>query len=71
MLRLSGEKAIDIAQRMAPEVSKWEHSCAVVGYIYQSSGVVLDQVIITTFKAPRSFTGENTVEFSCHESFDC
>ena len=66
MLRLSGDKAIDIAQKMAPTVSKWEHSHAVVGYIYQSSGSVLDQVVITTFKAPRSFTGENTVEFSCH-----
>ena len=66
MLRLSGEQAINIAQRMAPKVTKWEHSQAVVGYISQSNGVVLDQVVITTFKAPRSFTGENTVEFSCH-----
>ena len=66
MLRLSGEQAIEIAQEMAPTIQKWEHSCAVVGYIHQSNGTVLDQVIATTFEAPRSFTGENTVEFSCH-----
>ena len=66
MLRLSGDKAVKIAQRMAPTIQNWEHSCAVVGCIYQSNGLVLDQVIATTFLAPRSFTGENTVEFSCH-----
>ena len=51
MLRLSGVQAVEIAQRMAPKVKKWEHSTAVVGYIYQSNGTVLDQVVITTFKA--------------------
>ena len=66
MLRLSGEKAIEVAQRMAPFTKKWEHSRAVVGYLHQSNGDVLDQVVMTTFKAPRSFTGEDTVEFSCH-----
>ena len=66
MLRLSGVQAVKIAQRMAPKVKIWEHSRAVVGHIYQSNGDVLDHVIMTTFKAPRSFTGEDTVEFSCH-----
>ena len=66
MLRLSGEQAINIARKMAPTIEKWEHSRAVVGYVHQSDGTVLDQVVATTFKAPRSFTGENTVEFSCH-----
>ena len=66
MLRLSGEQAIGIAQKMAPTIHKWEHSRATVGYIRQTDGTVLDQVIATTFKAPQSFTGENTVEFSCH-----
>ena len=66
MLRLSGEQAIEIAQKMAPTIQKWEHSHAAVGYIRRADGSVLDQVIATTFKAPQSFTGENTVEFSCH-----
>lgn len=66
MLRLSGEQAIEIAQKMAPTIQKWEHSRAVVGYIHQSDDTVLDRVVVTTFQAPRSFTGENTVEFSCH-----
>ena len=66
MLRLSGEQAVEIAQRMAPFTKKWEHSRAVVGYVHHSNGGVLDQVVMTTFKAPHSFTGEHTVEFSCH-----
>ena len=52
---------------MAPTIQKWEHSRAIVGYIRRVDGSVLDQVIATTFKSfPQSFTGENTVEFSCH-----
>lgn len=66
MLRLSGDQAIEIAQRMAPKIQKWDHSRAAVGYIQHADGSILDQVVATTFKAPRSFTGENTVEFSCH-----
>ena len=66
MLRLSGSQAIEIAQRMAPRIQIWDHSKAVVGRIQQRDGSILDQVIVTTFNAPRSFTGENTVEFSCH-----
>jgi tRNA modification GTPase len=51
---------------MAPKIQKWDHSRAAVGYIQHADGSILDQVVATTFKAPRSFTGENTVEFSCH-----
>ena len=64
MLRLSGEQAINIAQKMAP--TSVNGSILVLWLdIYQSTGVVLDQVVMTTFK-PWSFTGEDTVEFSCH-----
>jgi tRNA modification GTPase len=66
MLRLSGEQAINIARKMSPTIDTWEHSRAVVGHLYRSDGQVLDQAVITTFYAPRSFTGEHTVEFSCH-----
>lgn len=66
MVRLSGERAFEIAQKMAPRVRTWEHSRVVVGYLDKIDGSPLDQVVLTSFKAPRSFTGEHTVEFSCH-----
>lgn len=66
MLRLSGSSSIDIAKKMAPNSRLWKHGCAVVGSIYYDDGRVLDQVVITTFIAPKSFTGENTVELGCH-----
>ncbi len=66
MVRLSGHNAIEIAKQMAPNVRAWKHAKAVVGYVCQSDGQPIDQVVITTFETPRSFTGENTVEFSCH-----
>ena len=39
----------------------------VYGYICRD-GDVLDDVLVTVFRAPRSFTGDDTVEISCHGS---
>ena len=39
-----------------------------LGNILQEDGSVLDQAVITLFRAPASFTGEDTVEISVHGS---
>ena len=39
-----------------------------LGNILQEDGSVLDQAVITLFRAPNSFTGEDTVEISVHGS---
>jgi tRNA modification GTPase len=31
-------------------------------------GNIIDEVVVSLFKAPRSYTGENVVEISCHGS---
>ena len=41
---------------------------AVLGQIWDSEETVLDEVVGVYYKGPRSFTGEDTVEFSCHGS---
>lgn len=66
MLRLSGVDAFTVAAKMAPQVSSFEHGRAVVAWLRLSDGTLLDQVILTSFYGPRSFTGENTVEIGCH-----
>lgn len=39
-----------------------------LGKILLDDGSVLDEVVVTLFRSPRSFTGENVVEISCHGS---
>jgi tRNA modification GTPase len=36
--------------------------------VLQHNGVILDEVVVSLFKAPRSFTGEDVAEISCHGS---
>ncbi|MBO5980100.1 MAG: tRNA uridine-5-carboxymethylaminomethyl(34) synthesis GTPase MnmE, partial [Bacteroidales bacterium] len=38
------------------------------GNIFDTNGAVLDEVLVSVFRAPYSYTGENSVEISCHAS---
>ena len=70
LIRLSGESAIEIADkvfraRSGKELSATAHSRAVYGDIVSEGGII-DDGIATVFRAPHSYTGEDTVEISCH-----
>jgi tRNA modification GTPase len=69
VIRLSGEKAINIAADLFPskDLRKQPSHSLHVG-ILNNNGKSLDQVVVSIFKAPHSYTGENIVEFSCHGS---
>lgn len=70
MIRISGADAISVADgvfRAANGVKAAEmrgYSC-VYGSILRGDDV-LDDVILTVFRAPHSYTGEDTVEITCH-----
>lgn len=68
LLRLSGPEAIVVAEaifRGKKKPSSMEsHRCYFGKIIYQSE--VIDEVLITLFRAPRSYTGEDLIEISCH-----
>ena len=74
VIRISGENAIDIAEKIFKPISKkplseYESFRAVYGGIYtnvDNKEIQIDDGLATIFRAPRSFTGENTVEISCH-----
>ena len=66
VIRLSGPDAIAIAQRMA-RVDRFEPRCATLTTL-KAGDEVLDQVLVTCFRAPHSLTGEDVVEMSCHGS---
>jgi tRNA modification GTPase len=69
VIRLSGTKAIDIINALFPskDLSTQPSHTLHVGLLKQN-GQVLDEVVISLFKGPRSYTGENVVEISCHGS---
>lgn len=73
VLRLSGDDAVRIASRVFRPASgrPLEQSpdrFAVYGAFYGADGEKIDTGLAVCFYAPRSYTGENTVEFSCHGS---
>lgn len=72
VIRLSGEKAIDIASRFFKSIrgkklkDQKTHTIH-LGHIVENNQVI-DEVLVSIFKNPRSYTGENVVEISCHGS---
>lgn len=70
VVRLSGPDSFEIAQRVwkGMPIPEMKSHTVHLGEIIDSSGVAIDQALITIFRAPNSFTGEDTVEFSLHGS---
>ncbi|MDD6302905.1 MAG: tRNA uridine-5-carboxymethylaminomethyl(34) synthesis GTPase MnmE [Bacillales bacterium] len=66
VIRLSGEKTLEIVQSIfSREITKSHH--VYYGYIKNNEEIV-DEVMLSYFKAPRSFTGEDVIEISSHGS---
>jgi len=69
VIRLSGSKAVQVANELFPsrDLHKEAANSLHVGFL--KDGVkVLDEVVLSLFRAPRSYTGEDVVEISCHGS---
>src|ERR1700729_4156171 len=69
VIRLSGPDAIVIANRVfnGKDLTKQESHTIHFGQIVDGD-VMLDEVLVSLFIAPRSYTRENVVEISCHGS---
>lgn len=71
IIRISGEEARAVGDRVFKAVSGEKliyaagYTCR-FGHVYGMDGARLDECIATVFAAPRSFTGEDVVELSCH-----
>ena len=73
VIRLSGDDSIEIAAKVfkpasGRELSEIPANTAVYGKIVDSDGRKIDGGMCTCFYAPKSYTGENTAEISCHGS---
>ena len=69
VIRLSGKEAIPIAGSLFPskKLQLQDSHTLHVGLLKEEEKV-LDEVVVSLYREPRSYTGENTVEISCHGS---
>jgi tRNA modification GTPase len=69
VIRLSGNNAIDIVNKLFPSKDLAIQSTHTlhVGYLKDESAI-LDEVVISLYKNPTSYSGEDVVEISCHGS---
>src|SRR5215510_868625 len=69
VIRLSGKKSIEIVDELFPskDLLKQASHTIHVGY-FKENEVAIDEVVISLFKGPRSYTGEDVIEISCHGS---
>ncbi len=70
IVRISGSKARQVAARLLrfPNERPWQSWRARAAELLDDDGHVVDQVLVTYFQAPRSYTAEDVVEISCHGS---
>lgn len=70
VIRISGENAIAIANRFFKEKDLTQQAThtAHFGTFTNEENQVIDEVVMTIFKNPKSYTGENVVEISTHGS---
>jgi tRNA modification GTPase len=69
VIRLSGKQAISIVNQIFPSkdlAAQTSHTLHVG--LLKNSTEVLDEVVISLYKNPKSYTGEDVVEISCHGS---
>ena len=72
VIRISGLNAISITEKLFKpkgnkKLSNQKSHTVHLGHLIRN-GHELDEVLVTLFKGPQSYTGENTIEISCHGS---
>jgi len=68
VIRISGDEALSVASRVFKSSLAERPREMVTGRFVSASGDLLDFGMACFFKGPRSFTGEDSVEFFCHGS---
>lgn len=73
VIRISGKRAVEIADSLfkpksGKSLAQRAAGTVAFGDILDEEGETLDEVLVTLFRAPHSYTGEDSVEISCHGS---
>ena len=64
IVRMSGEDSFEIVKNVS-DIKNIEANTIKYGHIY-NNGEVIDEVLISFFKAPKTYTREDMVEINCH-----
>ena len=72
IIRISGEKSINIcynifSSKRIKKENDFKANTIYFGKVMKNNKVI-DEVLLTYFKAPKSYTGEDVIEISCHGS---
>lgn len=67
IVRLSGDEAIDIVNKSfrGKDLNKVDSHTITYGHIVEDEKII-DEVLVSVFKAPKTYTRENVVEINCH-----
>lgn len=72
VIRVSGKDSLELADKVISlrkgSIAQSKGYTLHFGSIFASDGSLLDEVIVSVFRAPNSYTGEDGVEISCHSS---
>ena len=73
IVRVSGPRAVESVAplfhaRSSRPLGTTEAGRATFGEIRDDDGMLVDEVVVTLYRAPHSYTGEDSVEISCHGS---
>lgn len=71
MIRISGDKSLEIISKIfrgvnGRDVSDIKPFTIRYGHIIDENNEVIDEVLVSYFKGPKSYTGEDIIEVSCH-----
>lgn len=70
VIRLSGSSALELTRKLLnnPDFNPEPNRATLKAIPDPESGEILDRAVLTYFKSPQSYTGEDVVELSCHGS---
>lgn len=68
IVRISGEDALKITKKVFKPKKNREYKSHMMryGYIVDENDNIIDEVLVSYFKAPNTYTGENVCEINCH-----
>ncbi len=68
IIRISGDNALNVVKRIFKAKNKSEIKPFTIrfGYVVDENQNALDQVLVSYFKSPKSYTGEDVIEINCH-----
>lgn len=69
IIRISGDRSLEIlSQIFSKDLTNVSPNTIHYGHIVDKASNLIDEVLVSVFRAPHSYTGEDSVEISCHGS---